>query len=227
MKEVLELYVRNFFFFLFGIESLGFFGTLEYIIIAVNFLTMKFLKIDINSFPIMKRIRVEYPRFIAKGFLAVAGVRTEYEGLEDFDTSKPTILMFTHASTLDVVATQSNCEIPLNFVAKDTLFKIPFYNVCSLAHGDIPIVRGKLEDAKTALRNAALKVKDEKKSIVISPEGTRRRKKSTGTIDQLLPFKKGPFHLAKDSGASITPLVYMGASRLSINRGLLYKRGTV
>ena len=105
--------------------------------------------------------------------------------------------------------------------------KIPFFAACARGHGEIPICRTNIKKAIDALTDAANLAKDQKKNIIISPEGTRRRTKSIGGAEQMLPFKKGPFHLAKNSGSSITPLVFIGAHRVSVMGGAFFKRGKV
>ena len=55
--------------------------------------------------------------------------------------------------------------------------------------------------------------KKEKSCFIISPEGTRRRKKSEEDICNIIPFKKGPFHSAKALNYSILPIMLYGANR--------------
>lgn len=146
----------------------------------------------------------------------------------DSDPSKdePTIIMPTHASMLDVFATYAFSVSPVNYVFKRSLLYIPFFGMMGYKAGNIPIKRTNLKSAIKSLELAADQVKEERKTIAISPEGTRRRKKSIGSVEQLLQFKKGPFHLAKNSNAGIIPVVWMGCKRLSngktFNQGKFY-----
>lgn len=79
--------------------------------------------------------------------------------------------------------------------------------------GHIPIDRQNLKYAIETLKGTASFAVSEKKTIAIAPEGTRRRALSTGP-DELLPFKKGPFHLAKSMNADIVPVALIGTNRL-------------
>lgn len=160
---------------------------------------------------------------ISRGMVSIPGVTVQLSGRSKVDSSSPTIVMLTHSSTLDAVASIGYSDLPVNFIAKKSLFKIPFFSSCLKAHGTVPIDRTNLKNAIDSLSVAAEMVKKDQKSIIVSPEGTRRRSKSIGDGSELLPFKKGPFHLAKNSGCSITPLVYTGASRLSLASGAVYK----
>ena len=66
-------------------------------------------------------------------------------------------------------------------------------------YGVIPIVRNQIRKAIKSL-SAAEDALNNGVSFIISPEGTRTL---TG---ELSPFKKGPFHLAKKTGATIVPI---------------------
>jgi len=57
--------------------------------------------------------------------------------------------------------------------------------------------------------------KREKHSLIIAPEGTRRRKPSVDDCeDNFLPFKKGPFHLACDNNFSVMLILIIGSNRI-------------
>ena len=81
-------------------------------------------------------------------------------------------------------------------IGKSEFRKIPFLGVCIENGGHIFIERNKLREAISLLDLVAEQAKLQKKNVGIAPEGTRRRKKSEDNGDHLLPFKKGPFHMA-------------------------------
>ena len=66
---------------------------------------------------------------------------------------------------------------------------------------------GSVEGAKAAAL-AAQRELERGSCLVLFPEGTRSRDGS------LLPFKKGPFFLAMESGAPVVPVSIVGATRL-------------
>jgi 1-acyl-sn-glycerol-3-phosphate acyltransferase len=103
---------------------------------------------------------------------------------------------------------------PAMFIGKKELFDIPIYGRILYENGNIAVARTNRDQAVSALKDAALQCKKEKKTVGIYPEGTRRRKPSIGNMSQLLPFKKGGFYLAKDADASIIPVVHIGCHRL-------------
>ena len=106
------------------------------------------------------------------------------------------------------------CFFPffMNFIGKDTLFKIPFFGWFMQSHGHIPIYRKNLQSAIKSLQGAGDRVKRLGRNISIAPEGTRRTCSSKERIVQ--DFKKGPFHLAKASEVDIVPVTLLGAQRL-------------
>jgi 1-acyl-sn-glycerol-3-phosphate acyltransferase len=78
---------------------------------------------------------------------------------------------------------------------------------------------GRLESARESVK-AANKVLASGVNISTFPEGTRSR---TG---RLLPFKKGPFYLAMESGAPIIPISIWGSEQMMTKGSLRIKPGT-
>jgi 1-acyl-sn-glycerol-3-phosphate acyltransferase len=68
---------------------------------------------------------------------------------------------------------------------------------------------------------AAQRALEQGSCLVIFPEGTRSRDGS------LLPFKKGPFFLAMESGAPVVPVSIVGTTRLLPKGSVGLKSGTV
>lgn len=110
------------------------------------------------------------------------------------------------------------------FIAKDAIANTPFIGKCLIKGGHLKIDRADLKSAIGTLGVAAKKMKAENKCICIAPEGTRRRTKSIDSGEHLLPFKKGPFHLAKDAECDIVFLTWQGVHRLTSQ--MLVKPGT-
>lgn len=90
----------------------------------------------------------------------------------------------------------------------------------------VPIDRNNLKEAIKSLKRL-LKLTIGGRNVMIAPEGTRRRKLSTPDGENILPFKKGPFHFAKEAKLPLVPMIVNGGSRL-MNVGTLFpKSGTV
>lgn len=124
-------------------------------------------------------------------------------------------MMSTHCRSLDADTNFAYYGEPVTFIGKESLFQIPIFGKCASECGNISIKRTDNAQAINALKDAALTCKNEKRTVGIFPEGTRRRRPSIGNASQLLPFKKGPFYLARDADAVIIPAVHVGCSRLA------------
>lgn len=98
--------------------------------------------------------------------------------------------------------------VPEHFcvVGKTEQFSWPLWGAILRRYGAIPVQRDALKPAIASL-NQAQSAMEGNKSLVISPEGTRS---PTG---QLQDFKKGAFHIAKNTGAAIIPLGFRGSHK--------------
>jgi 1-acyl-sn-glycerol-3-phosphate acyltransferase len=117
------------------------------------------------------------------------------------------IYMSNHQSLLDIPVICGAVPQSLRMVAKDQLFQIPIFGMAMEKCGFVAIDRSNREKAIGQLEKAKERVK-EGVSIWIGPEGTRSR------TDELLPFKKGGFHLAMDLEVPIVPLWVKGAAQV-------------
>lgn len=90
------------------------------------------------------------------------------------------------------------------------------------------IDRGNSKNARAAFQGAATTMKTERQSVYIFPEGTR----SYSSEPDLLPFKKGAFHLAVQAQVPIVPVVVANYSNLlhvqtkRFTSGLIPVKGT-
>lgn len=98
---------------------------------------------------------------------------------------------------------------------KRELASVPILGQLQKYSGNIPVARsGDVEAAKRSLATAARRAR-EGYHVSGFPEGSRRRTPSTGKRDQLLPLKKGFFHLISDDlgQVEIFPVVLKGSLR--------------
>ena len=118
----------------------------------------------------------------------------------------PYIYMFNHVSMFDQFMIGAYIPHYITAVAAIEVFKYPIWGFIIKKYGVIPIIRQKIRKAIGSLNLAEEAIKNGT-SFLISPEGTRTL---TGEIG---PFKKGPFHLAKNTNATIVPLALEGGFR--------------
>jgi len=141
--------------------------------------------------------------------LVGCGVRVHAHRLATLDTNRAYIFMSNHVSQYDVLAAVAALEeFQLRWVAKKELTRIPVFGWAMKHTGHIVIDRSDPQQAIASLR-AAGKRMEEGISVMIFPEGTR------GVAGKpLLPFKKGGFMLALETGFPIVPLAIRGSGRI-------------
>ncbi|KAJ3736166.1 hypothetical protein DFJ43DRAFT_990141 [Lentinula guzmanii] len=142
---------------------------------------------------------------IARAFYAVAGtvmgIKVEVEG-EEHMLTKPAVLLSNHQSMLDILFVGRMMPKRTSIMAKKSLQYTPLGPFMSMS-GAVFIDRGNNARAVRSLEAAGQLMKDRKISLWMYPEGTRHLSKEP----DMLPFKKGAFHLALQSGIPIVPIV--------------------
>ncbi len=127
--------------------------------------------------------------------LKMGRIRVEAAGREHIPAGRACIFMSNHVSNLDPPVLFPLFPFRTAFFLKRSLLKIPLLGWGMRLADFIPVDRdGRVESARESVQFAA-RVLASGVSVSTFPEGTRSR---TG---KLLPFKKGPFYLAMESGA--------------------------
>ncbi|MFA5021165.1 MAG: lysophospholipid acyltransferase family protein [Patescibacteria group bacterium] len=132
----------------------------------------------------------------------------------------PYLYLANHSSYLDAFIV--GAAIPEHFgaIAADYNFQIPGWNWAIRRYGAISIVRHKLNEAINSLKHAEEAIASGL-SILIFPEGTR-------TLDgKLQPFKKGAFHVAKNTDVVVVPCGIRGAHKSYKRNSWLLKPGVI
>jgi 1-acyl-sn-glycerol-3-phosphate acyltransferase len=150
----------------------------------------------------------------AGGLVFVSGIRVTIKGLEDVDWSKPYVIMSNHESFFDILIYMAMFPTWIRWVAKKSLFEIPFLGWSMWARKDIPLDRRNLKASIKSLAKAAQSLLKGGRSVVNFPKGTR------GKTENIGPFKKGPFMLAILSQCAILPVVIKG-TRNVLKKGSL------
>ena len=228
LLRILELILANLAVAIFLLTSVTFNGMVEYILVILNFLTKNLFKVDLeelmsDALGVYRRCYMNYTFMTAVKILRIDIIFDDKNG--DLNTRDLAIYTPTHTSFFDAMITVSVVSQRLYFIGKKSLERLPLVGILIKKCGHILIERENRQAAIGGLDQAALIIKEKKKSVCIYPEGTRRRKLSEPSGEYLLPFKKGPFHMAKKAQAPIIPLTFQGLNRLT--RGLLVKPGTI
>ncbi len=142
------------------------------------------------------------------------GVRFEIENAEHLST-RPAVFIANHQTELDVLLLGTIFPPYCSVTAKSSLKRIPFLGWFMALSGTVFIDRANRATAMAAFDNAAGEMRRERQSVFIFPEGTR----SYGDGPELLPFKKGAFHLAVKAGVPVVPCVVANYNHVLSVRG--------
>lgn len=126
------------------------------------------------------------------------GIDLVVRGQEHIEPGRTYIVMGNHQSLFDVFVIPVGIVFPFVGVEAAYHFNWPFWGWLVKAWGNIPIRRGDLQSALASIRKAEEHLR-RGGSIGILPEGHRTRDGRIGA------FKKGPFHMALNTRATILP----------------------
>ena len=147
--------------------------------------------------PVRYKVLVLFCRFM----IFVFGCKLVVNG--KFPKNQFFVIMANHVSFLDVFAVPCVLEGNFSAVAASKNFQIPIYSSILKIMKVVSINRSNKENAIEGITQAQEVLKSGY-HIVILPEGTRT------TTGNLLPFKKGGFHLARNTQANILPIITKG-----------------
>ncbi len=152
--------------------------------------------------------------------LAAAGVRLNIVGEDNVWQTRPAVFLFNHQSQLDVFVLAALLRKDFTGVAKKSLEKDPFFGPIGYLADVAYIDRSNSEAARKGLEPAVEALKNGR-SIAIAPEGTR------SPTPRLLPFKKGPFHIAMQAGVPVVPIVMRNCGEIMAAHSMVIHSGTV
>lgn len=132
---------------------------------------------------------------------------------------RPVIYVANHQSQADIVSVFLLSK-QFRWLAKDSLFKIPFLGWAMSAAGYVPVKRGDRRSHIECMRRSKEHLQ-QGTSMLFFPEGTR-------SADGLLqPFKSGAFKLATETQVDIVPITLQGANDLLPKGSLVPSVATV
>ena len=123
-------------------------------------------------------------------------------GLEHIDHKKTYVIIANHQSMADIVALYQT-KMQFKWVAKASLFKVPFIGWCLSLIKHIKLTRGDFSSIKEIYHQASCWLKKDM-SVLFFPEGTRS---SSGEMGE---FQNGAFKLAVKEKKPILPICLKG-----------------
>lgn len=137
-----------------------------------------------------------------------AGVSVRVEGRENIPVGRSCIFMSNHVSNMDPPVLLPCVPGMTSVFLKQELMGIPLLGRAMRLAKFVPVSRGNDREAAERSVRAAAEALRSGLHITVFPEGTR------SPDGKLLPFKKGAFFLAADTGAPIVPVVLSGTQRM-------------
>ena len=148
-----------------------------------------------------------------------AGIRVRLEGLENVQPGVHYIFLSNHVSNLDPPVLLPRIPGRTSVFLKRELMKIPLLGTAMRMGRFVPVSRGNSREEAQRSVEAAAEALNNGLHITVFPEGTR------SPDGKLLPFKKGAFFLAEETGAPIIPVVISGTERMMPKKTLRIKPG--
>lgn len=155
--------------------------------------------------------------YIVRIMVWLTGTKVEVRGMDQIDPAGTYIFMSNHVSNLDGAILGPRIPRRTSILAKKEIWRVPIIAKTFTLASMVPVERDNREAAVQSVKKAG-EVMRQGINMMLYPEGTR------SPDGRLLPFKKGPFHLALETGFPIVPVTMLGTFEMmpkgaSVSRG--------
>jgi 1-acyl-sn-glycerol-3-phosphate acyltransferase len=151
--------------------------------------------------PLIERVIRTWSRV----WMVCSGTRLEVVGQENIDPSRSYVVVANHISALDIMACVLAVRLPLRFLAKTELFKVPIFAQGMRAVGIVEVDRAARGSIHADVNRQGKELIGKGRSLIIYAEGTRSRDGA------LRPFKKGAFTMALTGQLPVLPVSIHGS----------------
>jgi len=145
------------------------------------------------------------------------------ESVKILNETRPAVILGNHQTELDILFIAHIWPKYTSVTAKSNLKYYPFLGQFMWLSNSVFIKRGNRKSAISAMDGAAKHMRESRQNVFIFPEGTR----SYSQTPELLPFKKGAFHLAIQAQVPIIPVVCANYAHLLSIQKKRFTAGTV
>ncbi|XP_037048093.1 1-acyl-sn-glycerol-3-phosphate acyltransferase alpha [Bradysia coprophila] len=190
-------------FFLYVSHTARYYAKFITFLIASTLFATLLPPLGLLKYPVKDHRIALLPAWACKSMLSLMGLTYEVRGHDNIDRNKGGVVLINHQSGIDLVVLAYLWPIlgRATVVAKKAiLYAFPFGTGAWL-WGTLFIDRTNRNDALNRLNKECDAIEQRANKILMFPEGTRSQE------EKLLPFKKGPFHLAIQSQSMIQPVV--------------------
>lgn len=156
----------------------------------------------------------------ARLWIRGSGVKVKVSGEENLEKNKSYIFVANHRSYIDTTALFAYAGRKIGLIAKKELLKVPVLGQGISYINFVTIDRSNPERALQTMENVR-RIVDTGYSFGIFAEGTR------ALPGELLPFKKGAFHLALQTQAAIVPVAIKNTDYLMGKKTGVVRPGTM
>jgi 1-acyl-sn-glycerol-3-phosphate acyltransferase len=156
----------------------------------------------------------------SKDNLWLSRTRVEIEGLEYIDREHPQIFVANHSGLHDILSLAANLPVQFRWVAKKSLFRVPFMGWHMRRAGYFAIDYENPRSTAKSIAEAARAIQGGM-SAILFPEGGR-------SVDGVLnKFYSGAFSLALRTGVPLVPIILEGSYRVIIPMTLRVNPGVI
>ncbi len=152
---------------------------------------------------------------------ALIGLKLNIKGEHHVWENRPAVFVFNHQSKADIIIIAKLLRRDLVGVGKKEIKHYPLIGQILEFAGVVFIDRQDSASAIEAMMPLVDAMRDDGKSVVIAPEGTRTISPRLGR------FKKGAFHLAMQAGVPVVPIVIHNAIDVAPKGEFVFRSATV
>ena len=157
----------------------------------------------------------------SRAWMWASGTDLEMEGQEHIDRQQSYVVVANHLSTLDIMVCFLTVPLPIRYLAKKELFRIPLFAQAMRRVGIIEVDRAARGAIHASVNRQAKDLIEHKRSLIIYAEGTRPR---DGVMK---PFKKGAFTMAIAAQLPVLPLSIHGTYEAAVPGRPWFRGGKV
>ena len=160
-------------------------------------------------------------KLFSVGARLISGWKVNWENQEHLATA-PVVIVLNHQSGMDMAVFGKHFVPNCALIAKRSLAWVLFLGWSFLSSVTILIDRKNRISATESLKDGVRRIREERISVGIFPEGTRNK-----DVNGMLPFKKGAFHLAIQAQVPLLPIVAQSYKSVGVLERLTLRPGPV